>query len=112
MKRVRDATHSYVLHSPCVAASTSILSLLLTWLPQARSIFPYSLSMFSVFDMTSITSKFSEYWRATLYILLILGSSGEAADTYNLDTTLAGTSFFDNFNFYTVSLLAERLLVI
>ncbi|TVY13760.1 putative endo-1,3(4)-beta-glucanase [Lachnellula arida] len=50
--------------------------------------------------MNSMTPSFSNLWHYVLLILLIFGSSA-AASTYNLDTKLAGSSFFDNFNFYT-----------
>jgi hypothetical protein len=60
-------------------------------------------SLYSVSSMTVMNSRFSKCWHAALPILLILGTRAEAASTYNLDTKLAGATFFDNFNFYAVS---------
>ena len=71
-----------------------------------RSELSVSSIQYPVSSMTSMTSHFSKCWHAALPILLILGSGGsraEAASTYNLDTKLAGPTFFDNFDFYTVS---------
>ncbi|TVY89385.1 putative endo-1,3(4)-beta-glucanase [Lachnellula willkommii] len=60
--------------------------------------------------MNSMTSSFSNLWHYVLLILLILDLSA-AASTYNLDTKLAGSSFFDNFNFYTVINHNPRALI-
>lgn len=77
--------------------------MLTTSTPQLFSSLSRCLFEFPVFRILKMASKFPRRCKALLPILLILIPAAQTASTYNIDTTLSGSSFFGGFDFYTVS---------